>query len=65
MKVIKKHSGNYLIYIDKIFIGSVDKLESGDWVCLDKYGRAFETCNTKKYALTLFYSGVNLQSIKN
>jgi hypothetical protein len=60
MKVIKKYAGNYLIYIDDIYVGSIDKLESNEWVCLDKYDRAFETCNTKKYALTLFYVGVNV-----
>ena len=60
MKVIKKYAGNYLIYIDDIYVGSIDKLESNEWVCLDKHDRAFETCNTKKYALTLFYVGVNV-----
>jgi hypothetical protein len=60
MKVIKKYSGNYQIYIDDIYVGSIDKLESNEWVCLDKYDRPFEMCNTKKYALTLFYVGVNV-----
>lgn len=60
MKVIKKYAGSYLIYIDDIYVGSIDKLESGEWNCYDKYDRAFETCMTKKYALTLFYVGVNI-----
>jgi hypothetical protein len=53
-KVIKKHAGYYLIYIDKVFVGSVDRLENGEWVCYDEHDRAFEMCNTKRYALTQY-----------
>ena len=54
MKTIKKHAGNYEVYINNILVGSIDKLETGEWVCYDKYNRAFEMCQTKRYALTQF-----------
>jgi|ABSQ01.1.fsa_nt_gi hypothetical protein len=56
----KIFSGNYKVYFNNIFVGSIDKLENNEWVCLDIHDRSFEMCNSKKYALTLFYIGVNL-----
>jgi len=61
MKVTKKFKGCYLIHINGAFVGWIDKLENiNEWICYDKFDRPFETCNTKKYALTLFYIGVNV-----
>lgn len=54
MKVSKKHKGNYLIHINNVYVGSIDRLENGEWVCYDEHDRPFEICNTKRYALTKF-----------
>jgi hypothetical protein len=54
IKVTKKYKGNYLIHIDKIYVGSIDRLENGEWVCYDEHDRPFEICNTKRYAITKF-----------
>lgn len=54
MKVSKKHKGNYLIHINNVYVGSIDRLDNGEWVCYDEHSRPFDICNTKKYALTKY-----------
>ena len=54
MKTTKIQSGNYKVYNNNVFVGSIDKLENNEWVCYDVQGRAFEIAYSKKGALTKY-----------
>lgn len=54
MKTKKIQSGNYKVYNNNVFVGTIDKLENGEWVCYDAQGRAFEIAYSKKGALTQY-----------
>lgn len=54
MKTIKIQSGNYKVYNNNIFVGTIDKLENNEWVCYDVQGKAFEIAYSKKGALTQY-----------
>ena len=54
IKTTKIQSGNYKVYNNNVFVGSIDKLENNEWVCYDVKGRAFEIAYSKKGALTKY-----------
>lgn len=54
IKTTKIQSGNYKVYNNNVFVGSIDKLENNEWVCYDVQGRAFEIAYSKKGALTKY-----------
>lgn len=54
MKTTKKHSGLYKVYSNNVFLGTIEKLDTNEWACIDAKGYCFEICQTKKYSITQF-----------